>query len=72
MEYEGGHIDPLQKKTTFKKPSYLRVKKTEKSEVSRGRFTVLTEEATGISNIQQLLIFIRFYDSEKMPQIPVL
>ena len=72
MEYEGGQIDPLQKKTTFKKPSLIRVKKTEKSGVSRGSFTVLTEEATDISNIQQLLIFIRFYDSEKMPQIPVL
>ena len=72
MKYEGGSNWPLEKKTTLKKPSLIRVKKIEKSEVKKGSFTVLTEEATDISNIHQLLIFIRFYDSEKMPQIPVL
>ena len=72
MKYEGGSNWPPEKKTTFKKPSLIRVKKTEKSKVNRGSFTVLTEEATDISNIEQLLIFIRFYDSEKKPQILVL
>ena len=70
MKYEGGSNWPPEKKTTLKKPSLIRVKKIEKSEVKRGSFIVLTEEATDISNIHQLLIFIRFYDSEKMPQIP--
>ena len=62
---KGGQIDPPEKKTTITKPSFIRVKKIEKSQVNRGSFTVLTEEATDISNIEQLLIFIRFYDSEK-------
>ena len=43
---KGAQIDPPEKKTTIKKPSLIRVKKIEKSEVNRGSFTVLTEAAT--------------------------
>ena len=42
-------------------PSLNRVEKIEKSEA----FTVLTEEATDISNMQQRLIIIRYFDFEK-------
>ena len=63
LKYEKGVklTPPPLEITTLKKPSLIRVKKIEKSEV----FTVLTEGATDISNMQQLLIFVRYYYSEK-------
>ena len=60
FHFQHTQIDPPEI-TTLKKPSLIRVKKIEKVEV----FTVLTEGETDISNMQQLLTFVRFYDFEK-------
>ena len=60
LKYEAG-VQLAPEMTTLKKSSLIRVKKIEKSEA----LTVLREGATDVSNMQQLLIFVRYYDSEK-------
>ena len=39
LKYEGGQIDPLPEKTTFKKPSLIRVKLEKCSEISTFLFS---------------------------------
>ena len=56
---------PLSEITTLKSPALLGLRKLKNQKLIEGRFTVLTEEATDVSNVQQVLIFIRYYDSEK-------
>ena len=68
---KGVKLTPYRRKLPLKSPALLGLKRLKNQELAE-EVLVLTEEATDISNIQQLPIFIRFYDSEKMPQIPVL